>query len=45
MENFKKELSSYETSKGAVQFPYDGSMPCELIKKITQFELNEVKNN
>ncbi|MEA4956586.1 hypothetical protein SDC9_17130 [bioreactor metagenome] len=44
IENFKEELSSYKTSKGAAQFPYDRPIPYELIKKITQFRVNEAEN-
>lgn len=44
IENFKEELSSYKTSKGAAQFPYDIPIPYELIKKITQFRVNEAEN-
>ena len=37
-ENFKKELSKYKSSKGAVQFPLDQDLPIELIKK-NDFEI------
>ncbi|RAJ83175.1 uncharacterized protein YdhG (YjbR/CyaY superfamily) [Chitinophaga dinghuensis] len=39
--HFEKELSSYKTSKGAVQFPIDAPMPLELITTITAFRVKE----
>src|SRR4030042_1459121 len=36
---FAKELASYKTSKGALQFPYDKPIPYELIKEITKFRV------
>jgi uncharacterized protein YdhG (YjbR/CyaY superfamily) len=41
---FQAELSSFQTSKGAVQFPLDKPIPYELIEKITQFRIDEVSN-
>jgi uncharacterized protein YdhG (YjbR/CyaY superfamily) len=41
IEKFKKELSSYETSKGTVKFPLDKPIPFDLIKKITLFRVKE----
>jgi uncharacterized protein YdhG (YjbR/CyaY superfamily) len=41
MEAFKKELSVYKSSKGAVQFPLDRPMPLGLITKIVKFRLKE----
>ena len=41
IEAFKKELSTYKKSKGAVQFPLDKPLPLELIKKIVKFRLAE----
>jgi uncharacterized protein YdhG (YjbR/CyaY superfamily) len=38
---FKKELSIYKTSKGAVQFPTDKPLPLALIKKIVKFRVIE----
>lgn len=38
VEAFKKELSSYETSKGAIKFPLDQTIPYNLIKKIVKFK-------
>ncbi|PJZ70875.1 hypothetical protein CH373_06315 [Leptospira perolatii] len=36
---FKKELSSYKSARGSVQFPIDAPMPLELIRKIVKFRL------
>ncbi len=38
---FKKELASYTTSKGAIQFPLDKPLPLALIKKIVKFRVKE----
>jgi uncharacterized protein YdhG (YjbR/CyaY superfamily) len=38
---FKKEISNYTHSKGAVQFPYTKTLPLELVAKITQFRVTE----
>ncbi|MGF7231618.1 DUF1801 domain-containing protein [Arachidicoccus sp.] len=39
IQNFKKELSSYKTSKGAIQFSLHDSLPKDLIQKIVEFRL------
>jgi uncharacterized protein YdhG (YjbR/CyaY superfamily) len=41
IEVFKTELSSYKTSKGAIQFPLDKPIPFALISKITKFRVTE----
>ncbi len=38
---FKKELTKYKTSKGAVQFPLDKKLPLSLIKKIVKYRVKE----
>ncbi len=38
---FKKELSEYTTSKGAIQFPLDQELPLDLIIKIVKFRVRE----
>lgn len=43
VEEFKKELAEYVTSKGAIQFPYDRELPFELIAQIAQFRAEEAK--
>lgn len=40
---FATELSVYQSSKGAVQFPLDQPMPWSLITKIVQFRVKEVQ--
>jgi len=41
IEAFKKELASYKTSKGAIQFPLDEALPISLITKIVQFRVEQ----
>ena len=41
IEDFRDELKEYKTSKGAVQFPLDRSLPLELIRKIVRFRVKE----
>jgi uncharacterized protein YdhG (YjbR/CyaY superfamily) len=36
---FKKEIASYKSSKGAIQFPIDKSMPLNLIRKIVKYRV------
>lgn len=38
---FEKELSEYQTSKGAVQFPLDKKLPTSLIAKLVKFRVKE----
>ena len=38
---FKKEISSYKSSKGSVQFPLDKPIPLSLIKKIVKYRVKE----
>lgn len=39
IEQFKKELSKYKTSKGAIQFPIDEPLPYPLITKMVKARL------
>jgi len=39
IEAFKKELSKYKTSKGAVQFPLDEPLPLTVISKIVKYRV------
>jgi uncharacterized protein YdhG (YjbR/CyaY superfamily) len=39
IQEFKKELSAYKGSKGAIQFPYDQPLPKSLITKIVKFRI------
>ena len=38
---FSKELETYKTSKGAIQFPLDKKIPLTFISKITKFRVKE----
>lgn len=40
---FAKELASYKTAEGSVQFPHDKKLPVTLIKKIVRFRVKESK--
>ena len=40
--HFSKELASYKTSKGAVQFPLDQPLPLSLITEMVLFRANEI---
>jgi uncharacterized protein YdhG (YjbR/CyaY superfamily) len=41
IENFKNELTPYQWSKGAVQFPLDKPLPYELINRMVAFRVQE----
>lgn len=41
---FAKELTSYITAEGSVQFPHDKKLPLTLIKKILKFRVKESKD-
>ena len=38
---FKDKLSSYKTSKGAVQFPIHKPLPIDLVKEMVKFRVKE----
>ena len=38
---FKSELLNFKTSKGTIQFPFNKSLPIELITKIVAFRVAE----
>jgi len=40
-EAFKKELSTYKTGKGSIQFPLDKPMPLDLVTRIVKFRIKE----
>jgi uncharacterized protein YdhG (YjbR/CyaY superfamily) len=42
IEVFKDKLKPYKTSKGAIQFPVDKSLPQKLITEIVKYRLKEV---
>lgn len=41
IKNFKADLSKYGSSKGAVRFPIDQSLPLDLISRIVKFRMKE----
>jgi uncharacterized protein YdhG (YjbR/CyaY superfamily) len=41
IEAFKPELSSFQWSKGTIQFPLDKPLPLELVTKIVRHRINE----
>jgi uncharacterized protein YdhG (YjbR/CyaY superfamily) len=41
IEEFRKELSQYKTSKGTVQFPLDKPLPVGLIKRVVRYRAQE----
>lgn len=41
---FQEELKNYQTSKGAIQFPYDQPLPEKLIRDIVLFRQEEAKD-
>jgi uncharacterized protein YdhG (YjbR/CyaY superfamily) len=41
IEKFRRELSEFETSRGAIQFPNDKPLPIDLIKRIVKFRADE----
>lgn len=43
IEVFKKDLSPYKTSKGAIQFPLNKALPKSLISKIVKYRVEENK--
>jgi len=43
LEAFKKEISVYKSSKGAVQFPIDQPLPSALITKIVKFRVAQTQ--
>ena len=38
---FKKELSTYKSAKGSVQFPFDEALPLALVGRIVKFRLGQ----
>jgi uncharacterized protein YdhG (YjbR/CyaY superfamily) len=41
IEAFEKDLKTYKSAKGSVQFPVDEAMPLELITRIVKFRVAE----
>ncbi len=43
IEEFKKELSEYELSKGTIRLPADNPIPTVLIEKLVKYNLKNVE--
>lgn len=43
LESFKDQIQKYKHAKGSVQFPLSEPIPYDLIKQITKFRLDKVK--
>jgi len=43
VEKFRKELTSYQTSKGTIQFPLDKPVPYDLVERIARFRAEETR--
>jgi uncharacterized protein YdhG (YjbR/CyaY superfamily) len=41
--SFKEELGGYKNAKGSVQFPLDEPLPEDLIRRIVEFRVREVR--
>ncbi|MCW3092167.1 MAG: hypothetical protein JWP81_3236 [Ferruginibacter sp.] len=41
IQQFKRELSVYKGSKGAVQFPLDKALPLQLVSKMVAFRIKD----
>jgi uncharacterized protein YdhG (YjbR/CyaY superfamily) len=41
MEEFKSEVSKYQTGKGTLQFPLTEEIPWDLVRKIVRFRVKE----
>lgn len=41
IEEFREELSVYQSAKGSIQFPLDKPMPYSLIEKLVEFRVME----
>lgn len=42
IEHFRDELTSYHTSKGGIQFPYNKPIPLDLIKRIVSYNRSKL---
>ncbi|MDD1708275.1 MAG: DUF1801 domain-containing protein [Methanoregulaceae archaeon] len=43
IEAFREELSPYKHAKGSVQFPLDKPLPYDLVRRIVEYRVNEVR--
>ncbi len=41
---FKKELATFKTSKGTIQFPHDKPLPLALIRKVIAYRVKEIRS-
>lgn len=41
--DFQEDLSPFETGKGTLQFPYNRPVPFDLVTKIVQFRVGEIR--
>ncbi len=41
---FVQELANYKTSRGAVQFPHDRPLPLDLVRRIVEFRVEQVRS-
>ena len=44
IEHFTEDLREFATSRGAVQFPHDRPLPLELVRRIVEFRVSEVRS-
>jgi len=42
IEAFAEQLSSYKTSKGAIQFPLNQPIPYDLVREMTKYRVRQV---
>ncbi len=42
---FREDLKEYRSSKGAVQFPLDRTIPYDLIRRMVQYKLEEINKS
>ncbi len=43
LEAFRKELEEHKTTKGTLQIPYDKPLPGNLVRKIAEYRLRDVR--
>ena len=43
LEPFRKELEKHKTTKGALQIPYNKPLPEDLVRKIAEYRLRDVR--
>ncbi len=42
IEQFQDELEGFKSAQGSVQFPLNQPIPCDLIRRMVQYRLNEI---